>query len=41
MNVDDYNDPWLDTALNAEGVDSGNPYLDEQLTSDDSDSGTK
>lgn len=32
---------WLDTALNAEGVDSGNPYLDEQLTSDDSDSGTK
>lgn len=40
MNVDDYNDPWLDKALNAEGVDSGNPYLDEQLTSEDSESGT-
>lgn len=32
MNVEDYNDPWLDDALNAEGVDCGNPYLDDELS---------
>ena len=40
MNVEDYNDPWLDRALNAEGVDSGNPYLDDQLSSEASTSAT-
>ena len=34
MNVEDYNDPWLDEALNAEGVDCGNPYLDDELAPD-------
>lgn len=38
MNVKDYNDPWLDDAMNAEGVDTGNPYLDDTTTEDSSDS---
>lgn len=29
MNVEDYNDPWLNDAMHAEGVDTGNPYLDD------------
>lgn len=33
MHVEDYNDPWLNDALNAEGVDCGDPYLDD-LTPD-------
>ncbi len=36
MNVEDYNDPWLDEALNAEDVDCGNPYLDDELAPDTS-----
>lgn len=35
MNVKDYKDPWLDNAMNAEGVDSGNPYLDDNSDSAD------
>ena len=38
MNVEDYNDPWLNDALHAEGVDTGNPYLDDTTTEDSSDS---
>ena len=34
MNVEDYNDPWLNDALHAEGVDTGNPYLDDELAPD-------
>lgn len=36
MNVKDYNDPWLENAMNAEGVDTGNPYLDDDITTKDS-----
>ena len=32
MHVEDYKDPWLDNAMNAEGVDTGNPYLDNDLS---------
>lgn len=32
MNVEDYSDPWLNDALHAEGVDTGNPYLDDDLS---------
>lgn len=32
MHVKDYKDPWLDNAMNAEGVDTGNPYLDNDLS---------
>ena len=34
MNVEDYNDPWLNDALHAEGVDTGNPYLDDLASED-------
>ena len=34
MNVEDYNDPWLNDALHAEGVDTGNPYLDDIASED-------
>ncbi len=34
MNVEDYNDPWLNDALHAEGVDTGNPYLDDLAAED-------
>lgn len=34
MNVEDYNDPWLNDALHAEGVDTGNPYLDDDLSTE-------
>lgn len=32
MHVEDCKDPWLDNAMNAEGVDTGNPYLDNDLS---------
>lgn len=32
MHVEDYKDPWLDNAMNTEGVDTGNPYLDNDLS---------
>ncbi len=32
MHVEDYKDPWLNNAMNAEGVDTGNPYLDNDLS---------
>ena len=32
MNIEDYSDPWLNDALHAEGVDTGNPYLDDDLS---------
>lgn len=38
MNVADYKDPWLDTAMHAEGVDTGNPYLDDELATEGADS---
>ena len=38
MNVADYKDPWLDTAMHAEGVDTGNPYLDDELATENADS---
>ena len=34
MNVEDYSDPWLNDALHAEGVDTGNPYLDDDLSTE-------
>ena len=34
MNVEDYNDQWLNDALHAEGVDTGNPYLDDLASED-------
>ncbi len=41
MNVADYKDPWLDTAMHAEGVDTGNPYLDDELATEGADSADK
>ena len=41
MNVADYKDPWLDTAMHAEGVDTGNPYLDDELATEGADSAEK
>lgn len=41
MNVADYKDPWLDTAMHAEGVDTGNPYLDDELATENADSADK
>ena len=41
MNVADYKDPWLDTAMHAEGVDTGNPYLDDELATEGADSTDK
>lgn len=41
MNVADYKDPWLDTAMHTEGVDTGNPYLDDELATEGADSADK